>query len=296
MDTPCKSPLTWLIIGSLLLMTGGCVYNSPKPSPAPTPAQTPTPTVATKPAATVSEPKTTTQHTVAATTAHAPATSTVAKPKPVVKPKPRVTKPAARSEPKPTPVKPATKPSTPATKPMEPAPTPVETPQPTLAQAQPVTAPPAPAETVTVALDKLPINIHDQWIVDRNASQCMLKSMPMRMDDGQGGTSVTFLLTPDSLQFNTKSDIDLSYTGTGIQVDDGPAFALETVDNGTNLHISKQRKPLLERMRNGQSVQLTLGFWPTWPVTHTYAVTLPLANFATAMQAWETCNQLLKTP
>ena len=294
MDTHCKSPPAWLIIGTLLLMTGGCAYNSAKPSttPTPKPTQTQTQAVATVPVATVPQHKTTTP----TPTPEKPVATT---PKPVAKPKPSVTRPAAKTEHKTKPVpikKPAVKPSAPATKPMEPAPTPVETPQPALAQEQPTITPPAPSETVAVALDKLPISIHDQWILDRNASQCMLKSTPVRMDDGQGGTSVTFLLTPDSLQFNTKSDIDLSYTGTGIQVDDGPAFALETVDNGTNLHISKQRKPLLERMRNGQSVQLTLGFWPTWPVTHTYAVTLPLANFATAMQAWETCNQLLKTP
>jgi hypothetical protein len=46
-------------------------------------------------------------------------------------------------------------------------------------------------------------------------------------------------------------------------------------------------------MKTGQQLQLTVGFWPTWPVTRPYAVSIPLTHFATAMKAWETCNQLL---
>ena len=63
----------------------------------------------------------------------------------------------------------------------------------------------------------------------------------------------------------------------------------------TNLTFTRQRNTLLSDMEKGHTLQLTLGFWPTWPVTHTYSVTLPLDNFGSAVHAWETCNQLLKS-
>lgn len=157
------------------------------------------------------------------------------------------------------------------------------------------TAPTAPprTDTIKVTLNNLPLTIHDHWILDRTETQCLLKNTPVKMDDGQGGTSITLLLTPGSLQINTESDIDTSYTGTGITIDNQHHFALETVERRTNLSFSKQRQSLLASMQTGQQLQLTLGFWPTWPVTHTYSVNLPLQHFASAQKAWETCNQLL---
>ena len=288
MDMLRKFPLAGLVAGSLLL-TAGCAYNksntAPSPQPAPRPAvtapQTSNPTVATV----TPTPK----------PVPAPAVTTTAKPetkprvvhKPSTPTKPHVTKTAAlKAAPKPEPKKPATPILQKAT------PEPV---QPAIAQKISIPPAPQPVETVHVALDKLPIRIHDQWVVDLSHSQCLLKSKPVKMEDGQGGTTVTFQLTPDSLEFLTKSDIDTSYKGTGVQIDDGQTFPLETVAKVTNLTFTRQRKTLLNDMENGHTLQLTLGFWPTWPVTHTYSVTLPLDHFGTAVHAWETCNQLLKS-
>ena len=186
-------------------------------------------------------------------------------------------------------------PDKPKAKPVEPPPSPTHP----SAEAVTEKSSLAPAayivENIPVVLDKMPINIHDQWIVDRYESRCVLQSTPVKMDDGQGGTRVTFWLTPEQLQFKTDSVIDLSYQETGIRVDDDRSFVLETVAHRTNLQFVKQRQALLESMGMGRSMQLTLGFWPTWPITHTYTVTMPLVSFGTAMKAWETCNNLLKT-
>jgi hypothetical protein len=257
MNTIRTFPLSCLLVGCLLI-TSGCAYNRARPKPSPEAQSRPVQTgqpTPAKPTATMPTPK------------PAPVTHAVAKPTP---------------KPTPTP------------KPMEPEPEPLE-PAPPAVRKEPKTAEMPPVEAIPVALNKLPINVHGKWIVDRNESRCMLKSIPVRMDDGQGGTRVTLLLTPDRLQFNTDSVIDLSYTGTGISVDDGQSYPLETVTNDTNLQFVNQRKALLNSMQSGQSMQLTIGFWPTWPVTHTYAVSIPLTYFASAMQAWERCNQLLKT-
>ncbi len=293
MNTIRTFPLLWLLIGCLLI-TSGCAYNRARPKPSPEaqsrPVQTVQPTPA-KPTATIPTPK------------PAPEIQSIAKPTPEPTPTPKpapvthaIAKPTPKSTPtpKPAPVTHSVAKPAPTPKPMEPEPEQLK-PAPPAVRKKPKTAEKPPVEAIPVALNKLPINVHGQWIVDRNESQCMLKSIPVRMDDGQGGTRVTLLLTPDQLQFNTDSVVDLSYTGTGISVDDGRSHALETVANGTNLQFVKQRKALLNSMQSGQSMQLTIGFWPTWPVTHTYAVSIPLTYFASAMQAWERCNQLLKT-
>jgi len=156
------------------------------------------------------------------------------------------------------------------------------------------TAPVTPAtETLTIALNDLPLSIHGQWTLDRDESRCTLQSVTQKMEDGQGGTKIHLWLTTNEMSFLTESDIDLSYTGTGITIDGGQHFDLETIERRTNPVFSKQRATLLDAMKSGKSLQLTLGFWPSWPVTHTYSVSFPLQHFATAYAAWETCNTQL---
>lgn len=138
----------------------------------------------------------------------------------------------------------------------------------------------------------MPMSIQGQWTLDRDESRCTLQSTTQRMDDGQGGTRISLWLTPNTLFFSTESDIDPSYTGTGITIGERH-FDLETIERRTNPAFSKQRSVLLAAMKNGQTLQLTLGFWPTWPVTHTYSVSFPLQHFAAAYAAWESCNTLL---
>lgn len=145
---------------------------------------------------------------------------------------------------------------------------------------------------VMVSLDNMPLTIDGEWVLDRNETRCSLSSVPLKMDDGQGGTEVSLLLKPDQLLIHTRSAIDLSYTGTGVAIGDSQ-FTLETVANDTDLSFTKQRATLLAAMSTGSDLKLTVGFWPTWPVTHTYSIDIPLRHFAPAMQAWETCNRLL---
>lgn len=254
-----------------------------QPTPTPSPQTTPKPAVQT-----------------------APANQSTAVAKPV--PQPAVKSPAATTSVPaataltPTPVKPAT------AKPVETAPVAVVKTSPTKPETvtpatpvtqeavAPVTAPAldtiAP-ETIKVSLDSLPLSIHGQWTLDRNESRCVLHSAVQKMEDGQGGTNVQLQLSPSELTFITQSDIDLSYTGTGIRIDGGTPFALENVERRTNLAFSRQRSALLGAMKTGQTLELSLGFWPTWPVTQAYATRFPLQHFASAYAAWETCNKLL---
>ncbi|HVL00711.1 MAG TPA: hypothetical protein VM553_12905, partial [Dongiaceae bacterium] len=162
--------------------------------------------------------------------------------------------------------------------------------------AEPVITPPTPpaaTDNIKVSLDNLPLSIQGQWTLDRSESRCVLQSSVQKMDDGQGGTRVQLVLSPSELTFTTESDIDTSYKGTGIRIDSSNVFPLETIERRTNLAFSRQRSALLSAMKNGQNLELALGFWPTWPVTQTYTVNIPLQHFASAYAAWETCNKLL---
>ena len=225
----------------------------------------------------------------AARPASAAAESAAAGATPVAAPQTAESKPAASA--------PATSASAthkPATKVAQRAPksTPVVHERAKSAAAEPRATPP-PDEVVAVALDKLPLTIHGEWILDRSETLCTLKSVPQKMDDGQGGTDVTLSLAPGSLLFHTRSAIDPSYAGTGVTIDGDRRFSLETVEHGTDLRFGRQRQALLAAMQSGRDLQLTLGFWPTWPVTHTYSVDIPLQYFPSALQAWKTCNRLL---
>lgn len=279
---------------------------TPQPvAPQPAPAATTPPLPATKPLQPTPTP--------APQPAPKPAVQTTPAPQPAVKsPAPAASVPAAAAlTPTPTkqppaPVKPAT-PQPVATAPVAAAKTSPAKPAETVALAAPKATPvvqePIASDTITpetiapetikVSLDHLPLSIHDQWTLDRNESRCILHSTVQKMEDGQGGTSVQLQLSPTELTFTTQSDIDLSYTGTGIRIDGGTPFALENVERRTNLAFSRQRSALLGAMKTGQSLELSLGFWPTWPVTQTYSARFPLQHFASAYAAWETCNKLL---
>ena len=246
---------------------------TPTPTPQPTPQPTPKPAAQTTPAnqgVAVAKP-------VPQTAAKTPATRQPAPAKP--EPKPVETAPLPEKNASPT--KPADSVALAATKTAPVAQEP----------AAPVTTP--ASEAIKVSLDNLPLSIHGQWTLDRNESRCVLHSAVQKMEDGQGGTNVQLQLSPTEFTFTTQSDIDLSYSGTGIRIDGGTPFALENVERRTNLAFSRQRSALLGAMKTGQQLELSLGFWPTWPVTQTYSTRFPLQHFASAYTAWETCNKLL---
>lgn len=303
--------------GTLSLLVTACSHTPAKTEPTPPKSVYDTPKTLVKPQTADPEkarpvlaiPAT----TAPATATAAPAVPTTPKPTPTATPKPVVM-------PTPTPAKPASVAATPATrapalKPAAPVqsanakppatspnPVPVTTapaaskpsPETSVAMITPPTVAPAPViETLKVTLDNMPLNIRGEWILDRTETQCLLTTAPLKMEDGQGGTPVTLQIAPGSFTILTRSDIDLSYTGTGLFIDDKRPFSLETVERRTNLSFSKQRQAILDSMRSGRELKLTLGFWPTWPVTHTYSLSIPLTHFATAINAWDTCNQLL---
>lgn len=149
---------------------------------------------------------------------------------------------------------------------------------------------------VVVKLEQLPITIASHWILDQEAAlpakNCVLRSNSILMEDGQGSTRVYLELTPKQFNIKTKSNIDLGYEGDGLMIDSTP-FELESLLNETSLAFTRQYDSLLNALKQGETLKITLGFWPSWPVSQTYSSTIPVNGFAAAYSAWDRCNKLL---
>jgi len=148
-----------------------------------------------------------------------------------------------------------------------------------------------------VDLAKLPLLIGANWTLSRDADsdgQCALSYGKLVMDDGQGETPVFVIITQDEVLFKTKSNIDVAYKQTGLTIGDLPQLPIEKLYNEFSISYKAQYQTLVDRMKVGEQAVLTLGFWPSWPVTHTYSISLALGEFSAAQQALITCVELEK--
>ena len=149
------------------------------------------------------------------------------------------------------------------------------------------------AAPLEFTLEQLPITIDGIWILKNDLSACSLHTQTRHVEDGAGKTPITLVLTPDNWTLYTKSDIDKSYTETGLYLDNGTHFDLETVVKETNIQFVKQRQSLIDSLQTANSMTVSLGFWPTWPMTETRSIIFSVQHFDRAYQAWQTCNQRL---
>ncbi len=153
-------------------------------------------------------------------------------------------------------------------------------------------------QPIMVELESLPLTIKGHWILDlddpADTKQCILKSQSVQIDDGQGGTPLLILYTMKQLTIKTKSNIDPSYPGTGLEIN-GEKFALETISNETNVLFRTQFDQITQALNKGSIAKVTLGFWPTWPHTQSYSQEVPVSGFTQAYHALQRCNQLVSS-
>ena len=101
------------------------------------------------------------------------------------------------------------------------------------------------------------------------------------------------IVTADTLRVDTRSNIDLSYENTGLQIDSQAAFPLPGLFGETDVLFKEQYNEIMQQFRSGSSVTVTIGFWPTWPVTRAYSASFAIDGFATANEALQTCEGLV---
>lgn len=173
----------------------------------------------------------------------------------------------------------------------------------TRATPKPVTAPkPKVNKTIkksnAFSLKKLPLQYED-WTLDigdlkgAGQSQCVARNAKPIINDGQSSSSAIVEVTNAFVRVLTDSTIDISYPDTGIKIDDNEQFPLDSVFSDTNVEFDFDVDVLIAQMRKGQKATITLGFWPTWPVTQSYSTEVSLVGFTKVMQKLKSCEQLL---
>ncbi len=164
---------------------------------------------------------------------------------------------------------------------------------------QPEPEPDAAMVLTRVELEKLPLELNSNWTLDwghdpvSGRTRCFLRSNTLRIDDGQGGSEISLIITGDTLRVDTRSNVDLSYDDTGLQVDSETPFPLQSLSGETDVLFDQQVEEIMQQFRRGSSVTVTMGFWPTWPVSRTYSVNFAIGGYPMASEALQKCDGLV---
>ena len=146
------------------------------------------------------------------------------------------------------------------------------------------------------SLEQLPITVENTWIIKGEGQSCSLNTLTLMLDDGQGVTPVSLSLSAGSWWLRTQSDIDTSYSDTGLSLDNGQHFELENVVKDTSIQFVTQRQALTDALQDASSMTVSLGFWPTWPVTQARSTQFSVQHFPAAYALWQICNQRISAP
>ena len=148
-----------------------------------------------------------------------------------------------------------------------------------------------------VTLESLPLIIGENWVLNRepdSSGRCALFYREQVMQDGQGETTVRLMISSNEMIFKTRSNIDLSYEQTGIRLDQQAQIPIEQVLNETDIRYAKNIQEVLRKMQTAEHLTLSLGFWPTWPVTRTHQLDFDISDFSLAFNKLKTCATLEK--
>ncbi|HHT01025.1 MAG TPA: hypothetical protein ENK73_09260 [Thiomicrospira sp.] len=119
------------------------------------------------------------------------------------------------------------------------------------------------------------------WLIDEK-DNCKLITPKKVMNDGQGETKVWLEIKKDSLLIKTKSDIDAEYKDIGIKVDEENVIPFDSVENTTNALFTQSLSRVIEQFIAGQTANVHLRFWPTWPTTGIKSQSFSLIGFTRA--------------
>lgn len=151
-------------------------------------------------------------------------------------------------------------------------------------------------ELMTITEDKLPISFGSSWTLDKKPDhlthqlQCVLSSSQKKFHDGYDNAKMSIQITSTALIIKTDSEIDLTYPNVGIDIDNNSAFLFEKVFNKSYTLHTKKLSTLQSLMTKGHTINIKLGFWPTWPQTKTSSVGFSLHSFDKALAALKACK------
>ncbi|OMH38668.1 hypothetical protein [Motiliproteus sp. MSK22-1] len=156
---------------------------------------------------------------------------------------------------------------------------------------------PLPSPRNDLELEELPITFN-RWTLElaqtASVSECLLRSKAVPIEDGQGSTTLVAQITEDAFILKTRSIIDTSYENTGIQIDQGQRIPIEQLHTEESVIYSSGYTRAMDLMKQGETLTVSLGFWPTWPITQAYEAKIDLTSFDQALESLRHCSLLLR--
>jgi len=120
--------------------------------------------------------------------------------------------------------------------------------------------------------------------------RCLLQSRVETIHDGHDDVSIQLVLTADALLVVTESNIDLTYPGIGLQVDQSDPIPIDRLFKKTMVVFDRDIATLIDEFIKGYQATISLGFWPTWPKSETQSTGFSLLGFTQAYHAFRACE------
>ena len=136
-------------------------------------------------------------------------------------------------------------------------------------------------ESWTVSMDEDPIT---------KSNVCLLISKTYTIEDGQTTTPVQLVYNGEKLFAKTKSDIDMTYPNIGLQIDTHDQHKITRVNNKNIAVFANTDHSIHQQFIDGRQARLTLGFWPTWPRTHSRMINFSLIGYTKAHKLFKKCQ------
>jgi hypothetical protein len=142
--------------------------------------------------------------------------------------------------------------------------------------------------------EHLPRTLPGDWVLDirpdqlGNDRRCLLYSARKSIFDGYDDSWIRLQITTDAIVVNTDSYVDTSYPEQGLRIDNGKLIPF--MPSLLNKKTAYTKRPAQAVMANGTTLTVSLGFWPTWPVTRTQSVSIDLTGFNRAYSALKACS------
>lgn len=142
-------------------------------------------------------------------------------------------------------------------------------------------------------IEHLPRTLPGGWVLDirpdplSKQQRCLLYSPKAPIHDGYDDSSIQLQVTNDAVVIKSDSNLDSSYPDQGLQVDQGALVPFATTP--LSERVTYTEKPIQLAMASGSKLQVSLGFWPTWPMTQTQSTVVDLAGFHGAYAALKAC-------
>ncbi len=125
---------------------------------------------------------------------------------------------------------------------------------------------------------------------------CLLVSKIYTIDDGQTTTPVQLIYNGEKLFAKTKSDIDMSYPKIGLQIDTHHPHKISRIHKQNIAVFANTNNAIHQQFIDGREAHLALGFWPTWPQTHTRMINFSLIGYTKAHTQFKKCQNDGKQP